>query len=193
MPARRSPKKISGRLPRSKRTPPRRARPAASGPPPERDPSLAALSKRIRELRTAAHITQEELASRAGISVAFASMLERAARSASIGTLVRVARALGVPLAELFRSGSDMTYDDPYFERLIDFAAAAQLNHGDVERLLEVACAMFQIPREKIPPQPVPSPAAPVALCSIKDCDRPALAKGLCASHYHAQRREQRT
>ena len=120
-------------------------------------------------------------------------MLERAARSASIETLAKVARALGVPLAELFRIRPDMAYDDPYFERLLTFARLAQLNHRDVERLIEVACAVFEIPRDRLPPKTEPLPAEPVTPCTVGGCDRPALAKGLCASHYHAQRREERT
>jgi transcriptional regulator with XRE-family HTH domain len=150
-----------------------------------------ALASRIRELRGGAKLTQEGLAVRAGISVAFASMLERGARSASIETLTKVARALGVPPAELFRTRADPVYDDPYFERLVAFARAAQLNHRDVERLLQVACAVFDVPRERIPPPPQDLPEEPVSPCSVEGCGRPALAKGLCASHYHAQRREE--
>jgi transcriptional regulator with XRE-family HTH domain len=162
-------------------------RPKKPAPP---DPSLVALSGRIRELRRAARITQEQLAVRAGISLAFASMLERGARGASIETLAKVGRALGVPLAELFRVRTDMSYDDPYFERLIAFAAAAQLSHGDIERLIEVACVVFEVPRDRIPPAPATPPIGEVTRCSVKGCDRPALARSLCASHYHAQRRE---
>jgi transcriptional regulator with XRE-family HTH domain len=170
---------------KTKRAPPRHKQPA------EPDPSLLALSARIRTLRGAIKITQEQLAVRAGISLAFASMIERAARGASIETLAKVARALGVPLAELFRERSDMTYDDPYFERLIAFAAAAQLSHNDIERLIEVASVVFQVPRDRIPPLPAPPAVAEVSRCTVRGCERPSLARSLCASHYHAQRREQ--
>jgi transcriptional regulator with XRE-family HTH domain len=179
---------------RKRSRPPRpKAKPKSAPERAERDPSLVALSTRIRELRTAAKITQEEFAVRSGISVAFASMLERAARSASIETLAKVARALDVPLAELFRTDKEMRYDDPYFDRLVGFARAARLNRRDVEHLIDVGCVVFKIPRDQVPQPAETTKREAVAPCSIEGCGRPALAKGLCASHYHQQRREERS
>jgi len=56
----------------------------------------------IRALRMRRHLTLREVAERADISESFLSQLERARVNASLGSLQRVAAALGVPLAQLF-------------------------------------------------------------------------------------------
>jgi len=59
------------------------------------------IGRRIQELRTARAFTQEELAERAGISVSFVSMIERAERIPHVVTLGALAEALGVSLSDL--------------------------------------------------------------------------------------------
>lgn len=151
--------------------------------------SLRILARRIRALRERKGLTQEDFAQRSGISVSFASLLERGERSPSYETLVQVASALDVPLSELFRDFSGHGYDDPYFGRLVDFARKARLTRAQVDRLLAVAGAMFDI----TPSQPSSSSSSPrsrsTATCSEEGCGRGVLAKGLCASHYHRARR----
>jgi transcriptional regulator with XRE-family HTH domain len=46
--------------------------------------------------RRGARLTQEQLAERAGLSVAYVSILERAGRTAPLNTVERFARVLGV-------------------------------------------------------------------------------------------------
>jgi DNA-binding XRE family transcriptional regulator len=149
--------------------------------------SLQALARRIRSLRERRGMTQEDFAQRGGISISFASLLERGERSPSYETLVQVAAALEVPLAELFRDIIGHTYDDPYFGRLVEFARRARLSRTQIDRLLAVASAMFDLA-----PQPRANGndrARAVAGCSEHGCGRPVLARGLCASHYHRARR----
>jgi len=56
----------------------------------------------IRRLRKAQDLTQERLAVRTGIAQGHISHLERGTRrAASVATLKKLARALGVPVAEL--------------------------------------------------------------------------------------------
>jgi transcriptional regulator with XRE-family HTH domain len=57
--------------------------------------------KRLRRLRKAAGLSQLALAHAAVIDLAAVSFLERALRAPTVGTLVRLARALGVPPAVL--------------------------------------------------------------------------------------------
>lgn len=64
---------------------------------------LQGLARRIRALRERRGMTQEDLAARCGISVSFASLLERGERSPSYETLLQVASALQLPLWELLR------------------------------------------------------------------------------------------
>lgn len=58
--------------------------------------------KRIRQLRRQKDITQEDLAEAAQISVDFLSLLERGENAPSFKTLEKLAKALGVPVKELF-------------------------------------------------------------------------------------------
>jgi transcriptional regulator with XRE-family HTH domain len=141
---------------------------------------LQGLARRIRALRERRGLTQEDFAARSGISVSFASLLERGERSPSYETLVQVAGALQVPLAELFRVEEDEVAGA---HRLVEFARARRLTRADVDRLLAVAEAMFT---ERAPGE-VPVEEAP--RCKEPDCGRPVLAKELCVAHYHRARR----
>jgi DNA-binding XRE family transcriptional regulator len=133
-------------------------------------------------------MTQEDFAQKSGISVSFASLLERGERSPSYETLVQVAAAMEVSMAELFRDVSSNAYDDPYFGRLIEFARRSRLSRSQVDRLLAVASAMFDLAPNV--PRPIGSQRAKaVAVCSEEGCGRPVLARALCASHYHRARR----
>ena len=58
----------------------------------------AGLGKRIRKNRKLLHLTQEELADLAGISLSFMGHIERGSRKASIETLVNIAAALNVSI-----------------------------------------------------------------------------------------------
>lgn len=63
----------------------------------------AALAARIREERKRRDWTLERLAASAGISTGFLAYLEQNRKKPSLATIERIARALGVPIAELFR------------------------------------------------------------------------------------------
>jgi transcriptional regulator with XRE-family HTH domain len=141
---------------------------------------LQGLARRIRTLRERRGLTQEDFAARCGISVSFASLLERGERSPSYETLVQVAAALHVPLAELFRVEDE---EEAGGQRLVEFARSRRLTRSEVDRLLAVAEAMFG---ERSPGE-APPEAAP--RCQEPDCGRPVLARGLCVAHYHRARR----
>jgi transcriptional regulator with XRE-family HTH domain len=143
---------------------------------------LRALGRRVRALRETMRLTQDAFARRCGISVSFASLLERGERSPSYETLLVIAKALEVPVSELFRDGPAFVTDDPSHMRLLDFARKAQLTRLQVDRVISVGHAMFGL-------EPEARKAARAALCSEEGCDRPVLAKGLCAPHYHRERR----
>ena len=61
------------------------------------------IGKKIRNLRTAAELTQDELARRAGLTDGFISQIERRRTSISIDSLKMILDALNVSLAEFFR------------------------------------------------------------------------------------------
>jgi len=62
---------------------------------------------RIRRLREAAGVTQEELSSSAGIGRVTLVRIEKAEQSPRYETLVALSRALGLPLAELLLADSE--------------------------------------------------------------------------------------
>lgn len=66
------------------------------------DPELARFGARIREIRTEAGLTQEELAHRAGLHWTYIGQIERGERNLSLKNVLKLARGLGVPEAELF-------------------------------------------------------------------------------------------
>jgi XRE family transcriptional regulator, regulator of sulfur utilization len=63
---------------------------------------LVAIGDRVRELRTEAGLSQEALAHRLRLHRNYVGLVERGERSLSLETLARVARTLGVSLAEFF-------------------------------------------------------------------------------------------
>ncbi len=63
---------------------------------------LRALAVRVRELRLANGISQEELAHRAGLHRTYVSDIERGMRNIALTNLVRLADALHTPLPDLF-------------------------------------------------------------------------------------------
>lgn len=58
--------------------------------------------QRVRQLRKAAGLTQEELASRAGMSFKYVSSVERGDQNITLETLERLVRALGIEPYEAF-------------------------------------------------------------------------------------------
>ncbi|NMO22206.1 helix-turn-helix transcriptional regulator [Pyxidicoccus fallax] len=155
-----------------------------SGPPDASPASghLQGLARRIRALRERRGLTQEDFAARCGISVSFASLLERGERSPSYETLLQVASALQLPLWELLRVDDA---EDAGVHRLEAFVRARRLSRTDVDRLLAVAEVMFSEAAPAAEEAPAPEPAR----CDEPGCGRPVLARGLCTAHYHRERR----
>lgn len=64
------------------------------------------LGQRIRNLRNAQQMSQEELSFKAGISPAHLGQIERALKNPTIDTIAKIAAALGIPVATLFTMDS---------------------------------------------------------------------------------------
>jgi transcriptional regulator with XRE-family HTH domain len=60
------------------------------------------LGPRLRRLRTARVLTLRELATRAGVTESFLSQVERGVATPSIASVQRIARGLGLSIADLF-------------------------------------------------------------------------------------------
>lgn len=79
---------------------------AARGPKPsgiahETDALILAIGAKLRAVRQAKQMTLHDLAQRTGLSSSMLSLLERGKTAPSIGTLVAIGSALGVPTAEV--------------------------------------------------------------------------------------------
>ncbi|WP_296192661.1 helix-turn-helix transcriptional regulator [uncultured Microbacterium sp.] len=61
----------------------------------------AAFGARVRELRTAAGLSQEELAHRAGLDRSYVGQVERGERNISLDNIHRIAGALGADAGAL--------------------------------------------------------------------------------------------
>lgn len=67
----------------------------------EPDPFAARIGRRIRERRTAAELTFDAFVEKAGLGRGYVSELERGLVVPTVGTLARVARVLGLTVADL--------------------------------------------------------------------------------------------
>jgi mannose-6-phosphate isomerase-like protein (cupin superfamily) len=104
----------------------RSAQPAAVLTEPESPPDAGRdVGARIRELRTMRRCTLRLIAERSGLSEGFLSQVERGQANPSLGSLQRIAEALGVEMIALFDSGwqshpSVMHKDDRPVVRVAD-------------------------------------------------------------------------
>ena len=62
----------------------------------------AKFGQRVRELREAKHLSQEDLAFRAGVHRTYLGGIERGERNPSLRNIAALAKALGVKLPDLF-------------------------------------------------------------------------------------------
>ena len=63
------------------------------------------VAENLRAVRTSKKLSQEAVASKAGLSVSYISMLERGERTPPLDTLETLAKALAVPALELLHEG----------------------------------------------------------------------------------------
>lgn len=66
------------------------------------DELYIALGKQIKFLRENAHLTQEKLAEKAGISLDYLGKIEVYINKPGLKTLIKISNALSVPLKTLF-------------------------------------------------------------------------------------------
>jgi ribosome-binding protein aMBF1 (putative translation factor) len=74
---------------------------------------LTDLGEVVRKRRLALNLSQEELASRAGVHRTYLSDIERGARNITVTVLARIAEALEVRVSRLFRLTEDNGYEQP--------------------------------------------------------------------------------
>ncbi len=90
------------------------------------------LGKRLRELRTKAKLSQDQLAEQAGISAKYLGEVERGAVNVSVLILHKLSVVLGVGLADFFESGH-LSPRDELVAHLVDM-----LNEASDQELQQV-------------------------------------------------------
>ena len=73
----------------------------AAGTPAAKDPDLVALGLRLRALREAAGMTQEQLAAAAGLHWTYVGQIERGTRNLTYRNILRLAHGLGTTAPDL--------------------------------------------------------------------------------------------
>lgn len=69
------------------------------------------LGKRLREERLKSKLTQEKLAEVVDVSHAYIGQIERAERSVTLDTLIKIANQLGVTVDDLLRESLEISED----------------------------------------------------------------------------------
>lgn len=85
-----------------------------------KEENLMKIGEKLKALRVAKGLTQEELADRSELSKGFISQLERDLTSPSISTLVDILQCLGTNLKDFFNDASDdqiVFHQSDYFEK----------------------------------------------------------------------------
>lgn len=69
----------------------------------DKEPILLSFGKRVQELRKTKGISQEELASLAGVHRTYIGMIERAEKNITLCNIEKIANALNISISDLFQ------------------------------------------------------------------------------------------
>ncbi len=108
-----------------------------------KNPTLIKFGKRVRELRKSQELTQQELASKAGLHYTYIGAVERAERNLSLQSMEKIAKGLKVvDIADFFPPPETLTPKGQVIEEMANL-----LRHKELEVLqhvLKVVKAMVQ-------------------------------------------------
>ncbi|MGG4203769.1 helix-turn-helix transcriptional regulator [Paenibacillus jamilae] len=99
------------------------------------------VGERIRTIRKAKGLTQQQLAELSGLDDAYIGSVERGERNFSIDTLEKVLTALNVSISELMFSKEHMTEDETIRQEAVDefVALTSRLNEEQIGILRRVS------------------------------------------------------
>jgi len=100
------------------------------------------VGRRIRDLRKARGLTQAQVAERAGLNVNYYAGTERAGANLTLDTLERVAKALEVPIADLFNFQSEEPRDEG---REVIERVRRIVEHGPADRVRRLRIFLEQV------------------------------------------------
>ncbi|KWX68231.1 helix-turn-helix domain-containing protein [Mycobacterium sp. NAZ190054] len=112
--------------------------------------TMLLVGARIRAMRLRQQLTLRDVADRTGVSVSMLSMLERGVSTASVGTLVAVASALGVHMYDLFahKDGADGSPVTKLSEQTVvrlGEGTTRRVAHNDASAGLELAVNEYDV------------------------------------------------
>ena len=105
--------------------------------------TILKIGEKIKRLRKANNLTQEELANRAYLTKGFISQLERDLTSPSIVTLKSILDVLGEELADFFR---DVKHERILFDRKVRVLSSSSTEQMEVELLVPSAQSRLMDP-----------------------------------------------
>jgi len=101
------------------------------------------LGRRIRSLRTARKLTQQELGEKADINYKFLGEIERGQQNPSFQVLIKIAAGLNVELPELFRLEQEITDRKEIQERVEEIIGA--LNDDNLRQVLLLLRVLYPV------------------------------------------------
>lgn len=104
----------------------------------------ALLGDRIREERKRAGLTIEKLAEVAGISTSFLAYIETKGRKASLETVEKLAKALRLPIADLFKTAPGPRKDAVHDAAMGFAQLIREKSPAEIHTALEVAKAALK-------------------------------------------------
>lgn len=98
------------------------------------------VGRRIRELRKARGMTQQQLAERSGLNEKYLGVVERTGENLTLRSIQRIAKALSVPIANLFTGEPERNDKEvvPEFVRVL-------LEEGNLGKLRKLRVFLEQI------------------------------------------------
>lgn len=96
------------------------------------------LGQKIRQLRTAQGLSQEELALRAGMNPAHLGHIERGLKSPTIDTISKIADALNVELSQLFDFKREANHTTPNAKIISAVSDLNERQQNDVLKLIKL-------------------------------------------------------
>lgn len=106
-----------------------------------RNPTAIKFGKRVRELRKSQKLSQQELAPKAGLHYTYIGAVERAERNLSLGSMEKIAKGLGVGIADFFPP-QELTPEGGVIDETVNLLRGRKLE--DLQLVLKVAKAIVQ-------------------------------------------------
>ena len=101
------------------------------------------IGQRLRQYRLQKHLTQEQLAERAGLHPTYIGQVERGEKNLTIESLYRISLALQIPLSQLFGQIPAIPEENDTVQRcMLLLSAQNEATQKVLLQMLELACEL---------------------------------------------------